>query len=155
MHQLLLLEVVRTIAVLLLGLYAGGVLFTVLAPSLMRLPGPAYLPYWQALNTDYGRSMPVLLLTTLAILVLTCILSFQLGPLIFSLSIVALLFTVATIVLTVTQLEPLNQRANGWTVEQLPSDWIDVRARWWNLHVVRTILAVVAFGALLIAQAIA
>lgn len=154
MDQSLLLEIVRTFAVLLLGLYAGGVFFTVLAPSLTRLPGPAYLPYWQALNTDYGRAMPMLLLTTLVALVLTCLLSFQQGLLIFSLSIAALLLTVGTIVLTVTQVEPLNQRANSWTAEHLPTDWSDVRARWWTLHTMRTMLAVVAFGLLLIAQAI-
>jgi len=156
MRTSLLLQIARTAAVLLLGLYAGGVLFGVLAPSVMLLPGSAYLPYWQALNADYGRAMPVLLLTTLAFLVLTCILSFldRRGQRIFILSVVALLLTIATIVLTVTQLEPLNRLANSWTVENLPTEWVDVRARWWTLHIIRTILAVLAFAALLIAQAI-
>lgn len=154
MTQSLLLEIARTAAVLLLGLYAGGVFFTVLAPSLNRLPGPAYLPYWQALNTDYGRAMPVLLLTTLALLGLTCLLSFPHGPLVFSLSVAALLLTIATIVLTVTRIEPLNQRANTWTAEHLPSDWGAVRDRWWTLHTVRTILAMGAFAALLLALTI-
>jgi len=114
----------------------------------MLLPGSAYLPYWQALNADYGRAMPVLLLTTLAFLVLTCILSFldRRGQRIFILSVVALLLTIATIVLTVTQFEPLNRLANSWTVENLPTEWVDVRARWWTLHIIRTILAVLAFA---------
>jgi len=44
----------RAAALLLLGVYAGGVLFVVLAPRLGELPGPAHVRYWQALNLDYG-----------------------------------------------------------------------------------------------------
>ena len=44
------LTVSRSIALLLAGLYACGVLFVVLAPSGGRLPGPTYVRHWQALN---------------------------------------------------------------------------------------------------------
>ncbi|MGW0590264.1 anthrone oxygenase family protein [Streptosporangium sp. NPDC002607] len=150
----LLLEIVRTTATLLLGLFAGGVFFTVLAPSLRGLPGPAYVRYWQALNTDYGRAMPVLLLTCLALLLATCVLSYQRGWLVFGLSIAALLLVTGTIVLSVTQLEPLNQLANSWNADQPPTGWADARERWWNLHTARTVMAVLAFAGLLIAQAV-
>jgi hypothetical protein len=149
----LLLEITRPAAMLLLGLFAGGVFFTVLAPSLRQMPGPAYIRHWQALNTDYGRAMPVLLLTCLMLLLATCVLSYQRGWLIFGLSLTALLLIVATIVLTVTQLEPLNQVATSWNADQPPTGWEDARQRWWTLHAVRTVLAVLAFTMLLIAQA--
>ncbi len=48
-------------------------MFTALAPSLRSLPGPDYVRYWQGLNADYGRAMPVLLLTCLALMVATCV----------------------------------------------------------------------------------
>ncbi|GAA0440947.1 hypothetical protein Acor_12070 [Acrocarpospora corrugata] len=139
---------------LLLGLFAGGVFFTVLAPSLRLLPGPAYVRYWQALNIDYGRAMPVLLLTCLALLLATCVLSYRRGWLVFGLSVAALLLIAATIVLTVTQLEPLNLLANSWNADQLPADWTDARESWWTLHAVRTVMAVTAFAGLLVAQAV-
>lgn len=44
------LEFARSIALLSVGRYAGGVLFVVLAPSTGRLPGAAYVRQWQALN---------------------------------------------------------------------------------------------------------
>ncbi|GAA4557551.1 DUF1772 domain-containing protein [Planotetraspora kaengkrachanensis] len=148
-----LLVIARTGAVSLLGLFAGGLVFTVLAPSLRALPAPAYVRYWQALNVDYGRAMPVLLLTCLALLLATCAMSFPRGRLVFWLTIVALLLLVATIVLTLTRLDPLNQLANSWDADQPPTDWADVRLRWWALHGVRTAMATLAFFALLIAQA--
>jgi uncharacterized membrane protein len=148
------LEIVRLMATLLLGLFAGGVFFTVLAPSLRSLPGPAYVRYWQALNIDYGRAMPVLLLTCLALLLTTCVLSYQRGWLVFGLSVAALLLLAATIVLTVTQLEPLNQLANSWNADQLPAGWADARRRWWTLHKVRTVMAVTALAGLLVAQTV-
>ncbi|WP_327008406.1 DUF1772 domain-containing protein [Dactylosporangium sp. NBC_01737] len=149
-----LLELVRGASTLLLGLYAGGVFFVVVAPSLGRLPGPAYVRYWQALNTDYGRAMPPLLLTCAVLLLATSALSYGRGRLVFGITVGVLLLVVATVVLTVTQLEPLNRLADTWDADRLPDDWAAARDRWLTLHAVRTVIAVVAFAALLTAQAV-
>lgn len=150
----LLLEITRMASTLLLGLYAGGVFFVVVAPSLGRLPGPAYVRYWQALNTDYGRAMPPFLLTCLALVLITCVLSYRRGWLVFALTAGALLLVLCTIVLTVTQMEPINQLANTWNPDQPPADWAVLRQRWVTLHAVRTAIAVLAFAGLLTAQMI-
>jgi disulfide bond formation protein DsbB len=147
-----LLDLIRTAATVLLGLYAGGVFFVVLAPSLRRLPGDAYVRYWQSLNTDYARAMPPMLLTCLALMVATCALSYRHGRLVFGLGTVAVLLTAATIVLTVTQMEPLNRLADTWDPTQLPADWAEVRQRWLTLHTARTVIAVLAFIAFLAAN---
>jgi hypothetical protein len=131
-----LLDLIRTAATVLLGLYAGGVFFVVLAPSLRRLPGDAYVRYWQSLNTDYARAMPPMLLTCLALMVATCALSYRHGRLVF----------------TVTQMEPLNRLADTWDPTQLPADWAEVRQRWLTLHTARTVIAVLAFIAFLAAN---
>ncbi|MFJ4845800.1 anthrone oxygenase family protein [Streptomyces sp. NPDC088733] len=146
------LEIVRGGAATLLGLYAGGVFFAVIAPSVGRLPGPVYVPYWKALNTDYGRVMPPFLLTCLALLVATCALSYGRGRTAFWLSVAATVLVLATIVLTVTQMEPLNRLVDGWSPDDAPADFAAVRGRWLALHTVRTVLAVLAFVSLLTAQ---
>jgi uncharacterized membrane protein len=144
--------ITRTAAALLLGLFAGGVLFVVLAPTLRDLSAPAYVRYWQALNADHGKAMPVLLLTAVALLVVTCVLSFPRGTLSFGLSLAATVLIVGAIALTVTQMEPLNTLADSWNPDAVPADWSEVRDRWWTLHLIRTALAVTAFASLLIAQ---
>jgi len=148
------LTVTRSIALLLVGLYAGGLLFVVLAPSAGRLPGSAYVRHWQALNTDYGRVMPPLLLTSVLALIITTALSGHRGALVFALSAGALVLVVLTIVLTVAVMDPLNRLADSWDPDHLPARWPEVRHRWAALHLVRTLLAVAAFAGLTLTQVI-
>lgn len=148
------LDIARSIALLLVGLYAGGVLFVVLAPSAGRLPGPAYVRQWQALNTDYGRVMPALLLTSVLALIVTSVLSWHHGRLVFGLAAGALVLVVLTIVLTVVVMEPLNRIADSWNPDSLPSSWQQIRQRWAGMHLIRTVLGVTAFACLTISQAI-
>jgi uncharacterized membrane protein len=150
----LLLETARTVATAMLGLYAGGVFFTVLAPSVGRLPASAYVPYWQALNIDYGRAMPPFLLTCLASLIATAALSYGRGWPVFTLSVIAVLLVITTIILTVTQLEPINRVVDTWSPDRPPTDWATQRQRWLTLHTVRTIVAMLAFASLLTAKSL-
>ncbi|MCH1867351.1 DUF1772 domain-containing protein [Nocardioides sp. CFH 31398] len=146
------LAAVRALALLLVGVYAGGVVFSALAPSVYRLPGSAYVRLWQAQNHDYGATMPVLLLAGLAALVLTAALSRSSGALVLGPTALAAVLLVATIVLTVTQLEPFNRAADGWNPDRLPADWSSTLDAWRRLHTVRIVLAVAAFSLLLAAQ---
>lgn len=146
-----LLQITRSLSTLVVGVYAGGVLLFSLAPSVGRLPAESYIPYWQAINTDYARAMPPLLLSGLALLIASCALLLGERRRVFWLTLVATVTIAATIVLTITQLEPLNQLANSWRADQLPADWEDVRDHWWALHTARTVLAVTAFATLLVA----
>ncbi|MEU8360177.1 DUF1772 domain-containing protein [Nonomuraea sp. NPDC048882] len=144
----------RMIALLLIGTYAGGVVFTVLAPSVGRMPGPAYVTYWQALNVDYGRAMPPLLLAAIAASLVAAALSWRHGRLVFGLSVAALVLVVGTVVLTLAGLEPINGIVDGWTPDQLPAGWEESRRQWSDLHLVRTALALTAFGCLIVAQGV-
>ncbi|MFG6194605.1 anthrone oxygenase family protein [Nonomuraea sp. JJY05] len=144
----------RTVALLLVGLYAGGVFFVVIAPSVARMPGPAYVRYWQALNVDYGRAMPPLLLTGIAAMIVVSALSWRRGWVVFGVSSAALILVILTVALTLTGLEPLNRIADAWDPDRLPADWHQSRRRWFSLHLIRTALALAAFGCLIAAQAL-
>jgi len=149
-----LLQIVRAGGTLLLGLFAGGMFCLLLAPSLRELPAPAYIRYWQALNADYPRTMPPLLLTALVLLLLAWALSYRRGWWVFGLTGGAALLVAATIVLIVTQLEPINHVADTWSPDAPPGDWTELWDRWWRLHYVRTVLVLVAFAAMLAVQVI-
>ena len=148
----LVLIVSRMVALLLVGVYTGGVCFVVIAPSVARMPGPAYVRYWQALNVDYGRGMPPLLLAAVAAMAVASFLSWRRGWLVPGASSAALILVILTIVLTLAGLEPLNRIADAWDPDQLPADWQESRQRWLHLHLVRTALALAAFACLIIAQ---
>jgi hypothetical protein len=53
-------------------------------------------------------------------------------------------------VLTLVVNLPINSDQVGWSVQSPPSDWSAVRDRWQVAHAVRTGLAVVAFGLLVV-----
>lgn len=148
------LTVTRSVALLLVGLYAGGLLFVVLAPSASRLPGPTHVRHWQALNADYGRAMPPLLLTSVLAMVITTILSWHRGRPAFLLTAGALVLVVFTIGLTLAAMDPLNRLADSWDPDHLPSTWTQIRNRWAGLHLVRTLLAMAAFACLTLTQII-
>ena len=46
---------------------------------------------------------------------------------------------------------PINGDQVDWSVQSPPSDWASVHDRWQVAHVVRTVSAVLAFGALIVA----
>jgi hypothetical protein len=143
----------RSAALALLGLFAGGVTFLVIAPSLQRLPGEAYVPYWQALNVDYGRAVPPSLLTCMALIGIAAWLSRGRGRVTPAFTVAALVLLVLEAVVTLTQMDGLNRLADSWEPGRLPADWADVRQTWLSWHNVRTVLALAAFGSLLIAHA--
>ncbi|MEV0379483.1 DUF1772 domain-containing protein [Nonomuraea sp. NPDC050643] len=150
----LVLTASRMVALLLVGLYAGGVFFVVIAPSVTRMPGPAHVRYWQALNVDYGRAMPPLLLAGIAAMSVVAVLSWTRGWLVFGLGSAALVLVILTVALTLAGLEPLNRIADAWDPDRLPVGWHENRRRWFNLHLVRTALALAAFACLITAQAL-
>jgi hypothetical protein len=71
--------------------------------------------------------MPPFLLTCLGLLVVTCVLSYRRGWPVFGLTAGALLLVLGTIVLTVTQLEPINQLADAWNPDRPPADFAALR----------------------------
>ncbi|MGW2158353.1 anthrone oxygenase family protein [Nonomuraea sp. NPDC001699] len=152
------------VATLLIGLHVGGVAFVVLAPSVARLPGPAYVRCWRALIVDHGRAVPPLLPAGIAALIVVTALSWRRGWFAFGAGAVALILVILTVVLTPAGLViltvvltpaglgPLNRRADAWDPDLLPADWQEIRGRWQNLHLVRTGLALAAFVCLLTVQ---
>lgn len=65
--------------------------------------------------------MPLLLLSGLALLIASCALLFGERRRVFWLTLIATATIAAAMVLTITQLEPLNQLANSWRADQVPA----------------------------------
>lgn len=147
-------EIVRALATVLVALYAGGVFLVVIAPSVTRLPADAYTLWWQAMNRDMGRAMPPMLLSCLGLLILTAVLGYGRSKPAFVAAVVAILLILATIGLTVIQMEPLNAVGDTWNPNAPPADWTEVRSRWQRLHLVRTLFALLTLATLLSAYVV-
>lgn len=47
--------------------------------------------------------------------------------------------------------QPINAEVMSWTAGSVPANWMNLRATWWNWHVLRTGLSVCSFALLLAA----
>lgn len=63
----------------------------------------------------------------------------------------ALLLMVGAGVVTRFVNQPINAQVVNWVVGSLPSDWEELRAAWWDWHVVRTGFSVFAYALLVAA----
>ncbi|MFJ4654532.1 anthrone oxygenase family protein [Nocardia sp. NPDC088792] len=145
-------QVIANLGLLLVGIYMGGVVCFVLAPSVTHLDAHAYISFWQAENHDYGRVMPILLLTCLATVVASAAMGARHGRRVWIFELGAATLIGAAILVTVTRMEPLNHQANSWDPDNPPADWETIRSHWLAWHDLRTAFAVAAFTSLLIAR---
>lgn len=67
------------------------------------------------------------------------------------LALVSVGLLLATVLLSVAVLVPINNRSASWTAESYPSDWRSLQQRWDRLHGVRVGALVLAFVVLVLA----
>ena len=107
------------------------------------------------LGTACFRPATYALLPGLALvsIVLTLVLTWRARArrMVFWLYVAAFLLMVAGGVVTRVFNQPINAQVMSWTAESFPANWADLRATWWNWHVLRTGFSVLGFALLLAA----
>jgi len=92
--------------------------------------------------------MPVLMVGTGVISVVTVILLFRRGATAAAwLALAGLLALVAVIAVTLAVEVPIDNRIKTWTTATLPADWEEIRQRWANFHTLRTFLSLAGLAA--------
>ncbi|GAA0929533.1 hypothetical protein GCM10009554_11960 [Kribbella koreensis] len=64
-------------------------------------------------------------------------------------AIAALVLLLGVFALTLVVNLPINHDQTGWSVQNPPADWAEVRDRWQLAHLARTVAAIGAFGLLI------
>lgn len=145
------LKTVRLIALLLTGLSAGVALAHLLElPNKMQLSAQEYLFVQQHLYQGFGRVVGLIeqgaFLSTLATAVLT---RFH-QRVQFLLTLLALVCSIAALVVWQLHNGPVNQAVDSWTTTTMPSNWMTYRDRWEYAHATRAVLYTVGLGALIL-----
>ncbi|NOT77152.1 MAG: hypothetical protein HOP08_19685 [Cyclobacteriaceae bacterium] len=71
------------------------------------------------------------------------------GSLLFITACIGFIALVADTLLTVKGSLPINDIINTWSADQYPSNWADVRAKWFNVYQYRQIANIVGFVSLM------
>ena len=58
--------------------------------------------------------------------------------------IVAAIFLIACILITRFGNKPIDDVVLNWTSDSLPSNWTELRIKWWSFHIMRTIAEIIA-----------
>jgi uncharacterized membrane protein len=118
------------------------------------LTATQYTAMHQMRDKTFSKVMPLLALTTLALVLIGTAIGLPSGaPRV--LGTAALLLLVTDIALTLSRQRPLNEQVQSWTETAIPGDWGHVRDRWAFHHHVRTGLVIAAFASLLAAAFLA
>jgi uncharacterized membrane protein len=135
----------------------AGVLFSValgVVPAFLALPPDRYIEVHKLVGRRYDRVMPPLVVTC-TVLDLVLAVTADGGP---RRALLILAAALGAGVAAVSQLGnvPINRRVKRLPAGGPPPDWPDPRARWRALHLVRTVLALLALaanaGALMLAR---
>jgi uncharacterized membrane protein len=142
--------------IVLVGWIAGAELgsWCCVQPVVAKLPYEHYVGVERAMLRTFGRLMPVLMPLSGIVAVVFMILSrAEAGPTRW-LRLAAVVCIAITVITTLTVNVPINNRTSGWSLNNDPAEWQEMRRRWHIFQGVRGVLYLAAF-ALLVSGAVA
>lgn len=138
---------VRVVGVLASGLVAGAALCILFLEHRFAGDAAFYTQYKQLLIRALTVPLPALGLAALLVNAYDCSLLFRQGQTTFlALSLTALLLGALAMALTRGGHFPLNAEILAWSPSAPPAGWTSVQAKWWTLHVARTVTSVSSFA---------
>lgn len=146
------IEIVQFVAIVLSSLSMGVHFGTWLTEAPLRetRSGALFTEVQQGRDRVAARIMPIL--GNAAILsVAACVFLVRAVPGAFALSVIALVFIVGDMAVTLVGNVPINKQVQSWNVAQPPAEWAELRDRWERLHTIRTVLIVSGFALLVAA----
>jgi hypothetical protein len=138
------------LAALLFAMVAGSVFGIWRGYDPTTLTATAFLEMHQGAVRGLNVLLPGLALVSIVLTLVLTWLARGKGA-VFWLYLGALLLMVAGGVVTRFFNQPINAQVMGWTLDSLPADWADLRATWWNWHLLRTGFSVLGVALLLAA----
>ncbi|MFQ6397647.1 anthrone oxygenase family protein [Nocardia sp. KC 131] len=146
------LRLARLAGLLFGGIFAGFlVAVLVLELSMRDVDGIVYTQMRHIELVGLDVLATVTLLPTLVATAIVIAITFRNKGFARWLPIVAFALLAGVLILTVIVNLPINADQRDWIVSMPPTDWASVRDRWQISHAVRTVAAVLAFGALCLA----
>lgn len=146
------IEIFQFVAIVLTSLSMGVHFGTWLTEAPLRetRSGALFTEVQQGRDRVAAKIMPIL--GNAAILsVAACVVLVRAVPGAFALSLLALVFIVGDMAVTLAGNVPINKQVQSWDVAKPPPEWAELRDRWERLHTIRTMFIVAGFALLVAA----
>jgi len=127
------------------GLLAGGLFVIWIEYGSYSLSAQGYVEQQQnVIKADLNVIMPLIGRISVVLTLISAFLHRKNRAILVFL-IIAVALTLVAGAVTRWGNQPVNGIVVNWKLENIPSDWIDLREKWNSLHFIRTIASVIAF----------
>ncbi len=133
----------RFLTIILVALLAGVSFGIWKGANPMQLTPLSYLEQQQNTIGSLQALMISLVVGATLVTLITAFLHRQ-DKLIFISLIIAALFLISCMLITKFGNVPIDSLVMSWTVDTMPADWMTYRNKWWNYHIARTAVEMVA-----------
>ena len=134
----------RFLNIIMAGLLAGILLGISLGYNPKNLSVSTYIEQQQNVIKALNTLMPLLGLITIILTLSSAFLQKD-NKIIFITLIIATIALVITAFVTRFVNQPINSNVMIWNKATLPTNWKELRDKWWSFHLIRTIMTLTAF----------
>ncbi len=127
----------RFVNVILISLIAGILCGVWLGYNPKELSAHTYIEQQQSVINAFNVLMPVLGLITIVVTVIGAFLQ-RANKTAFITLLIAAVFIIIGGLVTKFGNQPINSIVMTWSPDAPPDNWIELRDKWWSLHIVRT-----------------
>jgi len=138
------ISAIRFLNIVMAGLVAGIALGIWLGFDPRTYSFSTYREQQQGAIAGLNVLMPILGLITIILTLASAFLQKNNKPVFVMLIIAAVLF-IGSGLITRFGNQPINSIVMTWTISDIPSDWTDLRDRWWTMHQIRSTCLLIAF----------
>lgn len=136
--------IIRFINIVMAGLIAGTLFGIWLGYNPKTFSVSTYLEQQQGAIKALNTIMPLLGLITTILTLISAFLQKDNKTVFITLIIAAILLVISGLV-TKFGNQPINKIVMTWNKVEIPGNWTELRDKWWSLHIIRAVMAFVAF----------
>ena len=126
-----------------IALVAGSMFGIFIGFNPKNLSYATYLEQQQSLIKALNTLMPLMGMVTIVLTIISAFLQKENKTIFYTLLIAALCMIISGLV-TKFGNQPINSMVMNWHSSSAPQNWMELRDKWWTLHLVRTFTAIAA-----------
>jgi hypothetical protein len=136
-------QIIRFLNVIMVALVAGSIFGIWVGFNPKNLSVTAYIENQQNAIRSLNTLIPILGLISIILTLISAFLQIN-EKVVFVLLLGGALFLIISGIVTRLGNQPINSIVMLWDKNYPPANWMDLRDRWWYLHIIRTLSALVA-----------